>query len=629
MKPGRFTQIIWFLEIIPKLGIRNVLYVAYYRMLLKSGRAIRQNPVLEFADEGPVFTPCPVREDYPDAWKKPLLEQADHIIGGRLPYYSYHWMKQTTPPNWFLNPFNGKQSPTGGMHWSRIPDFSEETGDIKNVWEASRFSWVGILARAYAVSGKNVYLENLNRWLADWMARNPVNQGPNWKCGQETSYRLLALLNAAFILDQSEQPTAMLRTLIRLHLKRIHYSRRYAYAQRNNHASTEAAALFTGGNWLLKVRDSDPARHRTYAAQGRKALESLIRTLSYADGSFSQHSVVYHRLFLDTISSVIFWTRTLRLPEFSADFYGHARKAFHWLHALVDESGDAPNLGSNDGTLLQGNHACDYRDFRPSLQWASAWLGEQPVFGEGPYNEVLYWSGIRDFAEDPRPPQLSSEVFPSGYVVMKGRTSWALLRFPGYKFRPAHNDALHFDLWAEGRNLLFDSGSYSYNPDKDSPIPDLKSVHAHNTLSFDGQEQMPRLGRFLLARWLKPASVGKIQPGADGSGAWEGSYRDPAGNLHARRITWKDRQWEVSDRFSGPARKVEAGFNFEDGPYELDRNANVLQLSWGRITVSDHADLAVKDHWVSPYYVQSVACKRLIVSIPNNSELTCTINIHE
>ncbi|TFH24054.1 MAG: heparinase, partial [Bacteroidia bacterium] len=481
MMPGRVRKFFWYLEVVSKLGMGNVLYVLYYRLLRKSGFLRRKFKVQKTRVKGPVFSKCSTVPDFPADWEEKLLKQADTILSGLLPYYSYHWMEQSTPPNWFLNPFNGKECKESHRHWTQISDFNPELGDIKNVWEASRFSWLGILARAFSVSGKMVYLDTLNHWLSDWMEKNPVNQGPNWKCGQETSYRVFALLNAANILDQAEVPSELLVSTIHQHLGRISSNIRYAFAQRNNHATSEAAALYVGGNWLLKVGATNQRGLRTYARKGRKALERLAGELSYEDGSFAQHSAVYHRLFLDTLSTAVFWTRKLVLREFTPEFYAHAQKAWNWLHSLSDESGLCPNLGSNDGTLLQSNHSCDYRDFRPSLQLASALFHGIPVFANGPYSEALYWYGIKNYAGKKEAFKKASQVFGSGYVIMNGGASWAFLRFPYYKFRPAHNDAMHFDLWAEGKNLLFDSGSYSYNPEPGSKVPDLKSVHAHNT----------------------------------------------------------------------------------------------------------------------------------------------------
>lgn len=628
MLPTRITKIFWYLELVPKLGTWNVLYVLYYRIILKSGILVKKYSINEPVEIGPVFTKCSIVKDFPHEWKENLLEQADKIVNGSIPYYSYHWINQSTPPNWFLNPFNGKECAESTKHWTKIPDFHSELGDIKNVWESSRFTWVGILARAYAVSGNSFYLNTLNDWITDWVIKNPLNQGPNWKCGQEASFRLICLLNAANILNQTDDPSGTLIMIIRLHLNRISSNIRYAFAQRNNHATSEAAALFIGGNWLQKVNASDRHHSRIYAKKGRDALELLVRSLTYEDGSFAQHSANYHRLFLDTLTFTQFWTRRLNLQEFTSRYLKNVEKSLDWLLSIVDESGKCPNLGSNDGTMLLGNHSCDYRDYRPSLQSASVMLRGHSVFDNGPYDEAVYWLGVKKNNYDLVPFLKETKVQKSGTIVMAGGNSWALLRFPFFKFRPSHNDVFHFDLWANGRNLLFDSGSYSYNPERGCKVPDLKSVISHNTLSFDHEEQMPRLGRFLLAKWIKPLTIGRIDPSNDAAGEWEGTYKDAAGNLHMRRVKWKNNNWEIHDKYTGKAKCVEIGFNFENCKYSIENSDNALILPWGKIIVSNNATFSVKRHMFSQYYFQSEEGYRLVISSLNNSEVTTSIHIY-
>ena len=90
-----------------------------------------------------------------------------------------------------------------------------------------------------------------------------------------------------------------------------------------------------------------------------------------------------------------------------------------------------------------------------------------------------------------------------GYALLRPvPSSWALFRLPTYRFRPAHADPLHLDLWHQGVNLLRDGGSYTYN----APPQDLaffSGIASHNTVQFDGTEPMPRLDRFLWGDWLQ------------------------------------------------------------------------------------------------------------------------------
>ena len=96
--------------------------------------------------------------------------------------------------------------------WWQIPDFDPRVGDIKTIWEASRFDWVLTCAQ-HACHGDPVGVERLNTWLADWVANNPPYLGPNWKCGQEASIRVIHLAVAALILDQHRRSMPALRAL--------------------------------------------------------------------------------------------------------------------------------------------------------------------------------------------------------------------------------------------------------------------------------------------------------------------------------------------------------------------------------------------------------------------------------
>src|SRR5690606_16628052 len=99
-------------------------------------------------------------------------------------------------------------------------------------------------ARAYRVFGDEKYLDALNNRLMDWSENNPLNQGPNWKCGQETSVRVMKLFTAAAIMQQADSVSESLEELVRHHLLRIQPNIRYAIAQDNNHGTSEAAGLY-------------------------------------------------------------------------------------------------------------------------------------------------------------------------------------------------------------------------------------------------------------------------------------------------------------------------------------------------------------------------------------------------
>ncbi len=485
-----------------------------YELQLPLGHSLVPEPVIS----QPFFAPLPNH-----AWvansRDFSRDIAESLLAGTATWFSHESHPVGSPPNWFLDPASCQLFPDCGQHWSHCRPFAGT--DIKRCWELSRWGWAPLLIRVWRISGNNRYRDAFNSWCQSWCQANPVNGGSNWLCGQEVSMRLLHALQAWQLADAPAQlpdPTPQRAAFAAAHLQRIAATDRYAKAQDNNHWTSEAAALFIGGSWLAASASPHASQGRRWVARGRRALERSVHRLLMADGSFAQHSLTYHRLLLDTLVQVELWRRWLDLPRFSERFQERCLAATHWLAALLDPlSGDGPNLGSNDGSFCYQLHNQPYRDFRPTLQLASVLFCGHPALAPGPWDEPLHWLGLIPSSEQseatpsPTPPfdarrmaSRSVEIFADGgYALLRPTSrSWALLRLPTYRFRPAHADPLHLDLWHQGINLLRDGGSYAYNADA-TDLAYFPGIAAHNSVQFDGAEPMPRLGRFLWGDWLQ------------------------------------------------------------------------------------------------------------------------------
>ena len=299
-----------------------------------------------------------------------------------------------------------------------------------------------------------------------------------------------------------------------------------------------------------------------------------------------------------------------------------ARAAANWLWMLTDEvSGNAPNLGANDGAMLLNMHSCNFRDFRPCIQLSQLLFYNRLLYAEGPWNEPLYWFRLNTEEVELVQPQRKSGLPDKAYAVLNAGQSWAMLRLPGFRFRPSQNDVFHFDLWLNGRNILCDAGSYSYVAEKDESF-DFKSVHAHNTISFDGQDQMPKLGRFLMGRWIKPKQFGKIEQNPD-SLSWSGSYKDSRGNTHMRKVSSAGNTWQIEDTFSGKFNTAIVGFNLDEAVVEVADNFVVTP--WGRMIFEGHSSLAVNKSYCSEYYQQKRSIDRVAVLAGKNKSLITKI----
>ncbi|ACF14599.1 Heparinase II/III family protein [Chloroherpeton thalassium ATCC 35110] len=616
-------KIYLYITTIFKLGIFNVFYVVWYKFSLKIGGRKFLFKKEIFRNDEPFFSEATIeRLNYNEDWKNELLNDANKIINGEVRYYAYHWKNIGSPPDWFLNPFNNTRYPNSEQHWTSLPDFATSVGDIKNVWEASRFEWVVTLARAYAVTGEKKYLNALNTWLADWVEKNPLNIGPNWKCGQEASIRLFNLLNASFILRQNNAPSESLKCFVNASLLRISKNIRYAISQDNNHGTSEAIGLFIGGLWLQTFDEKKYGDAKKIAEKGRFWLENRVKKLIADGGGFSQHSVTYHRVMLDSLCFAEFWRRALSAKPFSEGFYHKVKASIDWLASLTDEySGNAPNLGSNDGAFLLNFHSCAYRDFRPTLQFSAHLFYETSLFPSGCYDETLYWMGLK------RQKEMASEKknFSSeGYTVLRNDNSWALIKWPFYKFRPSHNDVFHIDLWYKGHNVFCDAGSFSYNPDNNFKH-DLKSVRFHNTVFFDGHEQMPKLSRFLLANWLKPEIIAPIDATKQNSKKWSGSYKDSFGNRHERSVEVFDSVWEITDSLTGNFKEAVIGFNLNVSDCIIN-GSNVMSDCF-EILCPENLELKIFDTVASDYYYEVHSIKKMEMKIKKQGKYITKIKL--
>src|SRR6185295_14728429 len=88
------------------------------------------------------------------------------------------------------------------------------------------------------------YIELFWSAVEDWRAKNPPQQGPNWKCGQETAFRVMAWCFALYGLMDAQATTAarvaVLAQMIAVSAHRIQANIDYALSQRNNHGISEA-----------------------------------------------------------------------------------------------------------------------------------------------------------------------------------------------------------------------------------------------------------------------------------------------------------------------------------------------------------------------------------------------------
>ncbi|MEJ5994816.1 heparinase II/III family protein [Pedobacter sp. Du54] len=431
-----------------------------------------------------------------------LTKDYQKLVDFEYPFFSSLHYKLGASYDWITNPATGYRYNTA-LHWLDINDYDPKAGDIKFVWEPSRFSHLYTIIRYDKHAGvdcsKHVFDE-----IERWIAANPINQGPNFKCSQEISLRVMNWTFALYYYKNSPSLTAALfdkmQHYIYWQVEHVYHNINFSrIAVRNNHAITETLLLYMAGLLFPKFKGAENWKNK-----GKAWFEQEIAYQIYEDGSFLQFSMNYHRVVVQLLT----WALNLSAVNheaFAPVVYERAKKSLDFLvNHMNTNTGWLPNYGNNDGALFFKLSNAHYRDYRPQLEALSYALG---MNWDSQKFEDAKWYGIKNRLEIP---VIANEGFTAfekgGYYLYRTNESLSFIRCGNHKDRPAQADNLHLDIWYKDKNLLHDAGSYKYNADQ----KDLKyfmGTQSHNTVMLGDFDQMEKGARFIWYNWSQCKSV--------------------------------------------------------------------------------------------------------------------------
>jgi Heparinase II/III-like protein/Heparinase II/III N-terminus len=529
--------------------------------------------------------------------RETVLHDSERLLAGEYPMFSSRWQQLNWPPRWLENPDTGR-SYDASQHWSRVPDLDPVQGDIKAVWEPSRFGFVYLLARAHALTNDARFGAAFWEALEGWVQANTLHGGPNWRCGQETSLRVMGVLFG--LLCFADHPAAsrsrleLAGAMLHASALRVQATLGYAMSQRNNHALSEVVGL-----WTLAVLFPQWPESAQLQAIAERGLAEVLEDQFYPDGAYVQQSFNYQRLAMHDLAwlEVVAGLVGRPVPTGVRETLGRSAR---FLHAIQDEtSGWLPNYGANDGALILPLSSQDYRDYRPTLQAAHLLALGSRLYAPGPFDEEAIWLAPEVLAREAAGlnvarGSLAAET--GGYYVLRGPQSFALTRASRFWHRPGQADMLHLDVWLNGLNVALDPGTYSYN--KPAPWDNgLAATRVHNTGNADGLDQMVRAGRFLWLDWVQGQVVAyssndhaevyvletRLMPSEHGR------------SLHRRVILRYDDSYLIAD-------SLEVNTSEHDEPKKLSVHWNLADLDWAR---QDTENLFGGEGWMGRSYTVS------------------------
>jgi len=466
--------------------------------------------------------------------------------------------------NWHLDPSTGRSWPL--IHWSRIdirgPD---RIGDVRLTWEINRHQFFFTLGRAYWFTGDQKYAQEFASLMRGWMDANPPEIGVNWYSSLEIAVRLISWIWAYhYFLDSpffdDELHFDFLRTILQ---SCRHITRDFQYSLRtmkNNHVVGDAAALTFAGIMFPEFRES-----KYWRVFYTNILSHELDRQVYDDGTDFEQSISYHRFVL-YFYLLLFRIMQLNDHDIPVRFVQKMEKMVEFIMYVMKPDGTMPQIGdcddaramllSNDKpsclTPTSSTGAVLFR--RGDFKWAAGKLSEETFWLSGEEGIHIYDSLKGSPLSD------LSRGFPDGgYYIM--RTGWDTdARYLLFKCGPhadhGHADALHIELYCNGKSCLRDSGTYTYNGPWEWRTF-FRSTKAHNTVVVDGESQSIPHRVF---RWLKVAKPRAIRwitargfDYADAEHDGYSRYKEPV--IHRRRVFFvKPEYWVIVDRLMGRGR---------------------------------------------------------------------------
>lgn len=590
-------------------GLRWLVFRVIYALRMRTGLLARQTPQYSWQDRPLSYwlrDGVPTQPDSYTQWRKThgakfffdedfqypantgwqpekSIIEADAILAGWWKYFSRTIHNVGFPPNWHKNVDTGQTLPAD-KHWSRIGDFAH--GDIKLVWEASRFSVVYPLVRAYKLTGNEEYAEAFWSLVEDWAKHNPPNTGSNWKCGQEASLRVMAWCFGLYGFSGSPHSTSarisVITSMVAAQGERIIKNIDYAISTKGNHSISEGLGLWTIGLLFPEIKFADQWREK-----GRSVLEKELERQFASDGSYTMASFNYQRMSIHCYL-LAFRLGELNNQRFTQRHYDRLFASLEFLYRLMaEDTGHLPNYGSNDGGLVLQTNSCDYPDYRPVIQLGYYLTRQIKPLPAGPWDEDLYILFGDEALQSPSTPidKYPLNAKEGGYYTMHGKNSLLMARCANYQYRPTQSDQLHVDLWWHGLNIACDPGTYSYN----APAPwhnSLATAQAHNTVTVDGQDPMTKIGHFTWVDWPQGKILTQTTvPDArleclEITHTGYSSLAVPVEHIRAIiRFSAANDYWLIVDRLTSPGpHDYRLHWLFADYPYNWNENAAQLEL---------------------------------------------------
>jgi hypothetical protein len=475
--------------------------------------------------------------------------------------FRFPWdMEKTNKPFTFKNK----------ILWHHIPFEDEEWAFMLN---RHRY-WIS-LGQAYAVTGNEEYAKTFCNQLESFIDSNPVDgkwASITWR-SIEAGIRCENWIKAFQYFKYSAYFTEQLlvKMLLCLYEHSKYLMSRYDnFRHISNWGVLENHGLFEASVFLSEFKES-----RAWREESLRRLKTCAELQVLKDGVHWEQSPMYHNEVLHCFMDVII------LGEKNNIFIDKAIKDAARNMAYADLYMAKPN---HHQPMLSDSDDTDIRD----MLTEAAIIFNDEILKFGAYKSIDFNSlwlfgaeGINKFQEiQCRAPEvLSVPMESSGNYVMRSSfdedAKYLLFDCGSIGGGHGHCDILHFDIHAYGRDLISDTGRYTYV--EGEPLREyFKSCKAHNTTIVDdtdfikckGSWGYEKVANALGKLWISKESFDYAEGSHDG-------YLDLEDPVYSKRriLFVKPYYWLIIDSFQcKKEHSFSQYFHFTPGEVVLDSN---------------------------------------------------------
>jgi Heparinase II/III-like protein/Heparinase II/III N-terminus len=580
-----------------------------------------------------------VRNRLPEA-AKTIVQHAEKICTRRFDLLGYKNLDFGDEIDWHLDPVHGKRSLHRLFYKIRYLDFNE-AGDSKITWELNRHQHFVTLAKAYRITGKPKFAEEISRQWHDWQAKNPYPVGINWASSLEAAFRSLAWLwtyhlleGTAGLIDSREEWLCGL-ALHGRHLERYLST----YFSPNTHLLGEGVGLFFIGVLCPEIDGAERWKRLGWKIILRESERQIL-----CDGFHFERSTYYHVYALDFFlhSIVLASVNDIPIPQ---NLEQALEKMLTALCSLA-RYGSPPRLGDDDGGRLfdpsrnRGEHLSD-----PLAAGAILFRRGDFKHVAGDLREETLWllgaEGARqwDRLEDSKPWTESVALRDCGLYLLSSQKPAAQLVFDAGPLGTqsgghGHADAMGICLQS-GTSLLIDPGTYRYI-EEGGERGSFRGTALHNTLRVDETNQAETTGPFSWKELTKPKVERWIQgPGFDFVIASHDGYQRLAKPvIHRRHVfSLKNGVYLVRDMVEGEGmHRLDISWHLGQDVQLVDQNlfrVKGASLGLALLPAAGHgwAEEVRRESW-SPVYGQKAPMTVLNFSITTDMPMEFGTLIH-